>query len=74
MVELEKRLHTLEMWQESVAPMLRQLSEDQAYRARWREERAKRWSRWQRSAAFTFAATGAVAVVVAAVIQLAHLL
>lgn len=71
---LDARVSELELWQQSVAPMLRQLDADQAYRARWREERAKRWTRWQRAVAFAFAACGAVAVIASAIIQLYHLL
>lgn len=54
--------------------MLRQLQEDQAYRARWKEERSKKWSRWQRGTVAVTGILGAGAVVVAAIIQLAHLL
>ena len=51
MEELERRLATLERevsiicdWKEAVAPMLHKLADDQAYRARWAEERGKRWA------------------------------
>jgi hypothetical protein len=71
---LDARVSALETWRQLNEPMLKQLAEDQAYRARWREERAKRWSRWQRGFAFAFSAVGALAVVAAAVVQLSHLL
>lgn len=64
----------LEAWRKEVGPMLRQLQEDQAYRARWKEERSKKWSRWQRGIVAVTGILGAGAVVVAAIIQLAHLL
>ena len=80
MEELERRLATLERevsiicdWKEAVAPMLHKLADDQAYRARWAEERGKRWARWQRGAAWAAGILGSVAVVAAAVVQLAHL-
>lgn len=73
MEDLSAVVSELVAWKESVAPMLHQLAEDQAYRARWREERAKKWTRVQRRAAAAFAAAGAVAVVAASVVQLTHL-
>jgi hypothetical protein len=53
--------------------MLRQLSEDQAYRARWQEERSRRYSRWQRIVAFACATAGATVVVASGCVQLIHL-
>jgi type VI protein secretion system component VasF len=70
---LDARIETLEKWRKKVAPMLRQLAQDQEYRARWNTERARRWSRWQRRAAFVFASLGATAVVADALVGLVHL-
>jgi hypothetical protein len=53
--------------------MLRQLSEDQAYRKRWNEERRGKWGRRQRIVAFVLASLGATVVVSSGLVQLAHL-
>ncbi len=53
--------------------MLRQLEEDQAYRARWLEERAHRYSKLQRWVGFVCATVAAVVVVASGGVQLFHL-
>jgi hypothetical protein len=70
---LRREVSELKKWRDSVSPMLNRLADDQAYRARWVEERGKRWARWQRGTAWAGGILGAVAVFAAAVAQLAHL-
>ena len=53
--------------------MLRQLEEDQAYRARWMQERAHRYSKLQRWIGFLWATVAAIVVVASGCVQLIHL-
>jgi len=68
-----RRLELLEGWQTSVAPMLKQLAEDQAYRARWMQERSSRNARFRRNVAWIVAAVSGLVVAAASVVQLVHL-
>jgi hypothetical protein len=72
-VGLEERVIDLERKWELYEPMFSRLAEDQAYRARYREERNKSWAKWQRWSLFTFSAAGALAVVAAAISELVRL-
>lgn len=53
--------------------MLKQLAEDQAYRARWAAERSTRYSRTRRNVTWTVATVGGLVVAAAALVQLVHL-
>lgn len=54
--------------------MLKQLADDQAYRARWLAERRSARARWRRAVGWTVTTIGALVVVAESIVQLARLL
>lgn len=71
---LTERVWELEKWRDSVAPMLAQLNEDQAYKQRWLAERNQGRAVWRRTVSWSVAVVGGLVVAAAAVVQLVHLL
>jgi hypothetical protein len=71
---LAERIRKLEQWQEQMGPMLDKLAEDQAYRARWQQERTSSRARWRRSVGWTITAIGGLVVAASAVVTLVHAL